>query len=178
MAFDSTSMNNAQQPSDTEFQRTATAFHEAGHAVAAAVLGRPIQKVTIAPANLQTGGLRLGACEIQKGRSKPTKDWLEDEVVIFFAGMVAESQFTNQYCQVGAAQDIRVVRRLLSQSRATSERQLEKLERRLFEKTEYFFEDNAMLLAVELVAAELLAKESISGRAVKHLVQQAEQKYH
>ena len=61
----------------------ATAYHEAGHAVMALALGRPIQKVTIAPNQNY-----LGACQIQKGRFKPTKDWLEDEMLILFAGMV------------------------------------------------------------------------------------------
>jgi len=56
-----------------------------------------------------TTGLRLGTCKIQKGRNKPTKDWLEDEVMILYAGMVAESGFTKQYCEIGAAQDLREV---------------------------------------------------------------------
>jgi hypothetical protein len=71
------------------FELTATAWHEAGHAVMAVSLGRPIEKVTISPARLQTGGSRLGICKIQKGRTKPSNDQLEDDVLILLAGMVA-----------------------------------------------------------------------------------------
>ena len=35
----------------------ATAFHEAGHAVMAVIVGRPVQKLTIASGSLQTGGV-------------------------------------------------------------------------------------------------------------------------
>ena len=139
----------------------------------ATIVGRPIQKVTICAANLSMGGLRLGACKIRKGRSKPSKDWLEDEALIFFAGMVAESRVTGQYCEKGARQDLRVVKRLLSQTRATSPRQLEKLERRLLDKTEYLLSEEPHAKAVEMVAKELMEKTTISGRAVVHLFNQA-----
>ena len=93
------------------FALKATAYHEAGHAVMALFLGRPIDKVTISPGKSAIGVERLGACHIKKGRGKGSKDWLEDEVMILLAGMVAESQITGQYCAAGAAQDLRFVRR-------------------------------------------------------------------
>ncbi len=153
---------------------TATAYHEAGHAVMALTLGRPIHKVTISPAQLQTGGSRLGACKIDKGRFKGSKDWLEDDVLILFAGMVAESHFTGQYCEQGAAQDLRAAKRLLA-NRANSERQLERLESRLLDKAEHLLGDRSHARAIELIAQELLQKETISGRSVRHLFQQAVQ---
>ena len=156
------------------FRLTATAYHEAGHAVMALTLGRPIHKVTISPAQLQTGGSRLGACSIKKGRSKNSKDWLEDDVLVLFAGMVAESHFTAQYCVQGAAQDLRAAKRLLA-NRATSERQLERLMSRLLDKAEHLLADQGHAQAIELIARELLQKETISGRAVRHLFQQAMQ---
>lgn len=153
-------------------RNAATAWHEAGHAVMALIVGRPIQKVTISPANLSTGGVRLGACKIQKGRFKATNDWLEDEVLILLSGMVAESQFTDNYCRQGATQDLRATRRLLL-NRAKTERQLERLERRLLDKTEHLLSEPGHAKAIELIATELIEKETVSGRAVRHFFTQA-----
>lgn len=153
---------------------TATAFHEAGHAVMAVSLGRPVQKVSISPAQLHSGGTRLGVCELQKGRTKASKDAVEDEVLILFAGMVAESQFTGSYCQRGASRDLNAIRRLM-QARAANERQMLRQERRLLDKTEYLLSDDRHRRAVERIARELVEKTTISGRAVRHLFEQAVQ---
>ena len=152
--------------------RIATAYHESGHAVVAISLGRQIKKATINQANLQTGGVRLGAVMFEKGRSKPTDDWLEDEVIILLAGMVAEASFTGRYCEQGAAVDLRAVDRLLD-SRVRTERQLDKLRQRLINKTEHLLSDPAHAMAVKAVANELLAKSEVSGRLVRHHLNQA-----
>ena len=154
------------------FALKATAFHEAGHAVMALILDRAISKVTIAPGQSHLGVQRLGACHLQKGRSKNSQDFLEDEVMILLAGMVAESQITGQYCHQGAAQDLRFVRRMLA-SRNEGERQIERLERRLLNKTEHHLLDKNAWDAVERIAKELIQHETISGRAAKHLYDQA-----
>lgn len=150
----------------------ATAYHEAGHAVMALLLGRPIEKVTISPASLQTGGNRLGACKIQKGRTKASQDPLEDEVLILLSGMVAEGHYTHRYCQAGASQDLMNVRRLLA-TRAPKERQLERLAKRMLNKTEHLLDDEVNRKAIVMIAKELVAKETISGRAVRHLLDAA-----
>ena len=58
----------ADDQSDPASMRLAAAYHEAGHAVMALSLGRLIQKVTILPSKSQFGEVRLGVCEIRKGR--------------------------------------------------------------------------------------------------------------
>ncbi len=151
----------------------ATAYHEAGHALVAVLLGRPVHKVTIEPGQM-LAGVRLGACEIRKGRTRASKDWLEDEVLILLAGMVAQAQLTGDYCREGAAQDLVAVRRLLEKSRATNERQLERLEQRMIDKCEHLLGSEAAMKAVEWIAADLLKNSTISGRAVRHWVEQAQ----
>ena len=151
---------------------TETAYHEAGHAVMAVSLGRTIQQATIVSAKLQTGGVRLGAVKMQSGRSKATRDWLEDDVLILFAGMVAEAQFTGQYCPRGAATDLRAIEKLLS-TRANTQRQLEKLHRRLMDKAEHILGDEIHSKAVRWVAEQLIQHQTIKGRMVKHFLNQA-----
>lgn len=161
---------SASTPADDD--RIATAYHEAGHAVMAISLGRNLQKATIAPAQITANSRRLGAVKFQKGRSKSSNDLLEDEVLILLAGMVAQSHVTGHYCQRGAASDLRTVSRLL-ESRANTEKQFEKLYRRMLEKTEYLLSDDIHRPAVQSVAQALLEKESISGRLVRHFLNQA-----
>lgn len=144
---------------------TATAYHEAGHAVIALALGRSVQRVSITP-----GCGWLGRCEFQKGRVRPTEDWLEREILIALAGAAAEARHTGAYAWDGAVDDLRTVRRLAVQR--ASERQAERLERRLMAKVEHLLEQAGHWQAVELIAAELLRCETISGRAVRHLFDQ------
>jgi len=153
----------------------ATAYHEAGHAVMALAVGRNIQKVNITPGKSQLGDSRLGICEIKKGRSRASKDMLEDDVLILFAGMVSEARYTGRYCPMGAAQDLRAISKLLN-DRARTERQFEKLQRRMLDKTEHMLDDEENVLAIELIANELMEKLTISGRAAKHFYEQAVRK--
>ena len=144
---------------------SATAYHEAGHAVVAIALGRPVQLVTITPDRH-----RLGRCEFGKGKTRPTDDWLEREMLITLAGVAAEAVHTNRYSWGGATQDLKDLRRL-SAMRA-GERQAEKLERRMLSKVEHLLSKAGHWRAVELIAAELLRCGSISGRAARHLFDQ------
>ncbi len=154
----------------------ATAHHEAGHAVMAVSLGRHIHKVTIAPGKQAFGGTRLGHCEIKKGRAKGANDQLEDDVLILLAGMVAEALFTGQYCRRGADRDLKDVANLLC-TRAASPRQHETLQRRMLAKTEHILRDEAYVAAIGTITSELLTKTTISGRAVRHHFQQAQQRH-
>lgn len=144
----------------------ATAYHEAGHAVAALALGRPVAKVSVL-----SNRERLGACHFQKGVFRPSKDWVEQEIIISLAGLAAEARHTGEYARDAAERDLRYVRDL-AVNRA-GPRQADRLERRLLAKTEYLLADDGNWRAVEAIAAELLARGEISGRAARHLFDQA-----
>ena len=146
----------------TDPRLRATAFHEAGHAVMALYLGRIVLQVSIIPSKT-----RLGECQLQKGRSKPTKDALEDDILILFAVRTAEAMHTGEYCLPGAAQDLRLIRKLIAQ-RADGQKQVERLERRLLAKAENILGDAETWQAVEKISQALLEQETISGRAARH----------
>lgn len=155
--------------------RIATAHHEAGHAVMAATLGRVVTKVTIKPSSHHLTGVRLGECELGKGRTRATKTWLEDEVMILLAGMVAEARLTGHYCPAGAATDLKMVESLICK-RAASTAQSKRLQRRLLDKTEHLMHDPVHLEAVGWVAEALLERTTIKGRVVTHFLKQARQR--
>jgi hypothetical protein len=139
----------------------ATAYHEAGHAVIALVLHRPVHRVSVLP-NRE----RLGQCEFGKGVSRPNDDWIEREILISLAGMAAEARHTGTYGFAEADRDLRYVRRMVL--KRTSERAAERYERRLLAKVEYLLADDTHWAAVERIAAELLRHGTISGRAARH----------
>lgn len=139
-----------------------TAYHEAGHAVMALIVGRDIHRVSILP-----NTTRLGACELKKGRSKPSRDMLEDEILILLAGVAAEGRLTENYNWSGGSQDLKQVTYLI-ESRAASERQAERLRRRMLDKAEYLLDDSAHWEAVRAIAKQLLESKTISGRAARH----------
>ena len=144
----------------------ATAYHEAGHAVAALAQDRPVHRVSVLP-NQE----HLGKCEFRKGVQRGSVDFIEQEILISLAGMVAEARHTGRYDRGGAGRDLRHLRTLALQ-RAT-EKQLDRYERRMLAKVENLMNDDAIWAAVESIAAELMKHGQISGRAALHLYKRA-----
>lgn len=142
--------------------RILTAYHEAGHAVMALLMGRSIQKVSIIPSPN-----RLGSCTIKKGRAKQVQDRLEAEILILLAGMAAEGRKSGRYNAQGATQDLQAVEKL-AMARSGNPRQATKLVHKMLDKTQHLLAKDATWTAVKVIADELIEHESISGRAAKH----------
>jgi ATP-dependent Zn protease len=142
------------------------AYHEAGHAVVALALGRAVHGVSILP-DRENAGL----CEFRKPVFRPSEDWLEREILIALAGLAAEARFTGAYAWDGAARDVQYAHSLAVQR--AGERRAERLERRLLSKVEHLLARPEHWRAVELIAAELMRRGEISGRAVRHFFEQA-----
>jgi len=151
-----------QPPSET------TAYHEAGHAVVALVLGRPVHAVSIRPDHQHAG-----TCCFGKPVFRPTEDWLEREVLISLAGLAAEAAFTGDYCWDGAARDLQYARGLLLQ-RGGNQRAADRLERRSLSKVEHILSRPANWRAVQKLAGELLRAGEISGRAARHFFEECQ----
>jgi plasmid stabilization system protein ParE len=151
---------------DPQQHNEVTAYHEAGHAVIALCLDRPVHRVSILP-NRE----RLGHCEFGKGRFKPSEDSLEREILIALAGMAAEARHTGTYQMNEADRDLRYVRRLALERKGP--RAAPRYEERMLAKVEAMLADDATWHAVELIVAELMKHGVISGRAARHLFEQA-----
>jgi ATP-dependent Zn protease len=140
----------------------ATAYHEAGHAVVALALNRPVHRVTILPDSDS-----LGTCEFGKSVFRPSEDWLEREILISLGGIAAEARLTGEHAWESAARDRQYVHRLCVQR--AGERRAERLLRRLLARAEHLLSQPRHWRAVELIAAELMQCGTISGRAARHL---------
>ena len=145
-----------------------TAYHEAGHAVMALALGRPVACVSALP-----GRGFLGTCEFGKAVFRPSEDWLEREILIALAGPAAESRRTGAYCWQGAARDTAYAEQLALR-RAGGARQVRRLLRRLLAKAEHLLGREENWQAVERMAAELVRLGEISGRAARHLYEESQ----
>jgi ATP-dependent Zn protease len=144
----------------------ATAYHEAGHAVAALALDRPVMKVSIKPDRD-----RVGICAFGKAVFRPSQDWLEREVLIALAGMAAEAKHTGEYDREAAGRDLTYARGLAIE-RAGNARQAERLQRRMLSKVEHLLEQEATWRAVQRIAKALLEQTEISGRQARHLYEE------
>ena len=95
--------------------------------------------------------------------------------MILYAGMVAESQFTGEYCQQGAAQDLMSIKRLL-RDRVSTNSQFERMTRRLLGKAEHILGEQRHAKAIQWIAKDLIARTTIRGRAVRHFFDQANER--
>jgi len=147
----------------------ATAYHEAGHAVAALSLGRSIEKVTI-----ERNSLRLGSVQFGNRRKGRRQDAFETDAMILLAGIVSEARVTGRLNWAGAGQDMLNLHRMIA-ARVATETAADRLQRRLFDKTQHWLDHEDIWAAVEQIAQQLLQHRSISGRSARHLYEQATQ---
>jgi ATP-dependent Zn protease len=150
----------------SDIEKLATAYHEAGHAVVALAVGRNIEKLSVV-----RNSLRLGVVQLGKGRTGRKQDYYENESVILLGGLVSEQKFTGVYNWSGAQQDLSSLRRL-SLARVSSDKEAERLERKLLEKTSYLLDQEANWRSVEKIVIALMEGDAISGRAARHLFEQ------
>ena len=143
--------------------RELTAYHEAGHAVAALTLGRPVARVSIRP-----GRKYLGVCMFGKSVFRPSEDWLEREAIIALAGPAAEAGLTGEMDWAGAARDHEYAFSL-ARRRCGDDKKADRQVKRWLAKADHLLGFGNSWESVERIAKELVRLEEISGRAVRHL---------
>jgi len=143
--------------------REITAYHEAGHAVAALALGRPVAWVSIRP-----GRKYLGVCLFGKSVFRPSEDWLEREAMIALAGPAAEAGLTGEMDWAGAARDHEYAFSL-ARSRCGDDKKADRQVKRWLSKADHLLGSGNTWQFVERIAEELVRVEEISGRTVRHL---------
>jgi hypothetical protein len=146
----------------------ATAYHEAGHAVAALALGRPVDRVSIRPDRD-----KVGVCAFRKPVFRPSEDWVEREMLIALAGIAAEARHTGEYAWDGADRDYRYAYELALDC-AGARRQAERLVKRVLSKVEHLLSREVNWRTVTRVVEELLRRREISGRAARSLFEQSQ----
>ena len=146
----------------------ATAYHEAGHAVVAVEMGRPIRRVTIVADRRRK---MLGRCEQahwprwfppESWRDARTRNFIEGQVLIDFAGGIAEARFKGSKRRLGAHGDRSHALTLLGWLSA-SQKECAAYAAWLYARAENLLAQGYVWRMVEAVAAELLRKGTLSG---------------
>lgn len=157
-----------------EKKRRAAAYHEAGHAVACHMLEHPFHYVTI----LQGEGTH-GHCKSKKpprwfnpelNLDDPRcAKWLDEEIIILYAGGAAERLFTGRYNHIGRARDYDVACEL-SLYRCGWTKVVEAHIRWLHLTAEYSVESPMWRPSISAVAQALLERETLSAQEVAEVI--------
>jgi hypothetical protein len=157
--------HHARRPS----QLKRTAYHEAGHAVVSFALRRAVRRVSIVP-----GEEFLGRCTLAQAGDpdglpeRQERARAEREILVLLAGGLAEAKLAGRHNHAGASQDIDAAfswATRVSGSMEEAEAYLAWLRvraRHLLDVPEHWS-------AVEALAAELLQRREVSGRAARRV---------
>ena len=157
-----------------EQRREGTAYHEAGHAVARYRLRLPIRSATIIP-DEQSGNLgsvRGGfpkAFRPDRNSDLRTLDRIEKEIVARLTGSLAEKKHTGRADHVGTARDYEWAADLAFYRFGGGE-VVDAYLRFLGVLTQRNVASPLWWRAIEVVAAALLERGTLSGRAVRLIV--------
>ena len=149
-----------------------TAYHEAGHAVAAFHCDYALNTRLV---SIEPKGDSAGRTEVyQKPSFDPETDFdaetrarIQDEIVVLYSGAEATRKFTGRYDRRGVAGDYGAANALASVSHVAPEviaKYLDYCKAVARELVEAKWDD------IEVVAKELLLKKSLSGKAVRELI--------
>jgi ATP-dependent Zn protease len=163
------------------FELKCTAYHEAGHAVAACELDLPLRRISIVP-NDDDGS--LGHCARpglprkfeNADKSNKTRLRIEKEILLKLSGAIAEARFRGQDNLQGAVDD-NCELELYAETVCSSSKEIRKFLAWLKERARNLLNSKRGILwrAVRYIAKELVARQQIGPKTVKELLRKAAQ---
>jgi hypothetical protein len=150
----------------------ATAFHEAGHAVVAVSLGRAIRYVTVVPSDDYVGCVAKTrppeSIRPDLQQDARTLAWINREVKIGLAGVVAEGLLRGRHNHIGASQDYKHVVDLASYVYGYGE-VLTKWIDFMLALTRNYVRHPLQWVRIEAVAAALLVEKRLGAKRVREI---------
>ncbi len=149
-------------------QRTLTAYHEAGHAVASIVVGSEFKQVTIVADERSKGRVHHGGfdddmwmrLEYIAEDDVQARTIMEHEIIVFFAGMIAEDLKFGEYDVDGAASDEGKITDLLNRT-DMSMKETELFRQWLWTRTRKILSNPLHAVQVDAVAHALLERGTL-----------------
>lgn len=153
-----------------------TAVHEAGHAIAAFMLGRSFRDVSVEEGDESLGRVR---CHAPGAWFQPdiefdgkTRRRIEDEIVIFWAGVEAEEAVLGDRCDPSARGDIEAITTLALYATGSAEEASAYIEW-LRQRSRGLVRHHEFRAAVGPVAAALQQQGRLSARAARRIFNEA-----
>jgi hypothetical protein len=148
-----------------------TAYHKAGHAVASVVLKRRFGKITVSPKGddfCRISSLISSINENSKQYSK-TRKKLEDEIIIYYGGVVAERLYSRGYNWNGERVENRIVGDTVEFMNASDDEVAATLDS-LFIRARDLIKLPCHWCAVETLAYELLKQRTIGYHKARQII--------
>lgn len=153
-----------------------TAYHEAGHAVAAYLRNRRFTSVSIVAERETLGqcvfGNKPGVIELDAESYRRTRDRIETLIIVALAGVLAECVLTGRHNWRGAHADLHDASDYASYVTG-DEQELNAYLRWLWERTRNLLSARPHWAAVKALAAELLTSRRIGERRARQLIADA-----
>ena len=170
----------AKPKKQTKKQLRETAYHEAGHAVAAYCCQIRFKEVTIIPDEDSLGKLvsskRPKSFQPDINQDTKTRLRIERETIVYFAGGIAERKLTGGKRLKGAHVDLSHAIDLLDRLTGGT-RETEAYGNWLFIRAEYLVMHPWNWTAIEALAAELMEHKRIGYRRARQIIKQAIENY-
>jgi ATP-dependent Zn protease len=161
-------------------RRTGTAYHEAGHAVAAYLVRKKFRYVTIRANGEYEGYMRhyqkRDAFLIDGEEHAMTRTSIEKDMMVSLAGGAAVFLLTGKHDYIGKWSDDHKVMDL-AETVCRSGRECEAYINWLYIRCESMLRSQANWHAVETLAEELLVKETISYRKAVEIIKAAKRQF-
>ena len=173
---------NRATPNRSESDIRATAYHEAGHCVAAILYGRTIRYVTIAPGKRKNrqGQVMVGRRLIRRVKVAPSAEQTKADVnaalIGCYAGGICESASTGRPVEPSSITDdhnaaVGMVSAFLGEDATPAI--LQDALVRLYQESQKLFMSPKACRAVRHIADALIVRRTLTGGEVKRLVLQA-----
>jgi ATP-dependent Zn protease len=175
-------MNTKIKPNENDADLRATAYHEAGHCVAAICYGRTIRYVTITPGKRKNaqGQVMIGRTLIRRPRLPQSTEQKKAEVnaalMSSYAGVICESAAIGKSVDLSSCADDHKAARdivMVFLGEDTDPATLQSVLLNLYQGTQRFFMTPGALQAVRRVADALMVRRTLTGGEVKRIVLQA-----
>lgn len=154
-----------------------TAYHEAGHAVVAYCLRRRFAEVSIIPADDTRGHVGRPGNAIEgldpymDAESARTRNRIEAEIMVYFAGGVAEWIFSGRHGKGTGRDDDAVI--TFAEHVVSSHDELEAYISWLWIKTRNLLSEDYCWAAVQALAKALLEQKEIGHRQARKIISTA-----